>query len=180
MSSEKKQGPGRRRRYAVAAGAVVSSISLASGGAAVAAGLGGPDGQGPAGAKVQSAAAQTPAKPAKADPTQRALDAYFKAGYDFTDAETLARLWHESPYKAKIQAGNKLLAGGSLPIKHHGGGGGPSARQTRELNAFFGAGYTYGDAVKLAALWHTSDPYHAKLRAGGKLLAGGTLPFPPH
>jgi hypothetical protein len=179
MSSDKKQGPNRRRRYAVAAGAVVSSISLASGGAAVAAGLGGPaDAQSATTAKVQSAAAQPLSPTPKVDPTQRALDAYFKAGYDYTDAVKLGALWHESPYKAKIQAGNKLLAGGKLPIKHHGGGS-TSTRETRELNAFFGAGYTYADAVKLAAIWHTSDPYHAKLRGGGKLLAGGTLPIRP-
>lgn len=182
MSSAKEQGPSRRKRYAVAAGAVVSGISLASGGAAMAAGNGATATAGSVtSAHFQAATVGTHVSPNKVDPAEKALKAYFKAGYDYDDAVRLAKIWHDSPYDAKILAGDKLLAGDPLPIKHHKpGDGGQTPRQIREVDAFFNAGYTYGDAVKLAKLWHTADPYHAKLRGGQKLLDGGTLPIPPH
>ena len=47
------------------------------------------------------------------------------------------------------------------------------------MGAFFAAGYDYADAVKLAKLWHTVDPYHAKIEGGKRLLAGQTLPIKP-
>ena len=47
-----------------------------------------------------------------------AYDAFFKAGYDYADAEKLAKLWKTaSPSDAKVMAGEKLLAGKKLPIK---------------------------------------------------------------
>lgn len=50
----------------------------------------------------------------------------------------------------------------------------------REIDAFTNAGYGYEDAVRLAALWHTSaDLRYVKAEAGSELLAGRTLPIPP-
>jgi hypothetical protein len=46
-------------------------------------------------------------------------------------------------------------------------------------DAFFGAGYTYDDAVALAKAWSSSDEFAAKVTAGRKLLAGETLPVAP-
>jgi hypothetical protein len=47
-----------------------------------------------------------------------AVDKFFTAGYDYNDAVQLAALWKLSdPYAAKVAAGEKLLAGQTLPIK---------------------------------------------------------------
>jgi hypothetical protein len=107
------------------------------------------------------------------------VNAFFAAGYDYNDAVKLAALWHlPDANHAKVAAGKKLLAGEKLPIKPTPAdpGSDPSAAP---VNAFFAAGYTYDDAVRLAALWHQSDPYQAKVAAGKKLLAGETLPIKP-
>jgi hypothetical protein len=46
------------------------------------------------------------------------LNAFFAAGYDYNDAVRLAKLWKAADaYQAKIEAGKKLLAGETLPIK---------------------------------------------------------------
>jgi hypothetical protein len=52
------------------------------------------------------------------DKDTAATEAFFKAGYDYADAVTLAKLWHTAgPYEAKVLGGQKLLAGKKLPIK---------------------------------------------------------------
>ncbi|MFD0481763.1 hypothetical protein ACFQ46_04075 [Kineococcus sp. GCM10028916] len=43
-------------------------------------------------------------------------------------------------------------------------------------DVFFGAGYTYDDAVELGGLWGT-DPYEAKIRGGQALENGEALPI---
>lgn len=45
-----------------------------------------------------------------------ALDAYFAAGYDYDDAVALGGLWNVDPFEAKVSAGEKLLAGETLPV----------------------------------------------------------------
>jgi hypothetical protein len=48
----------------------------------------------------------------------KAVDAFFNAGYDYDDAVTLAGMWHETDvYQVKAEAGQKLLDGQTLPIK---------------------------------------------------------------
>jgi hypothetical protein len=52
----------------------------------------------------------------------------------------------------------------------------------QELNAYFNAGYDYGDAQQLAQIWNepaNTDMGMVKAEAGGKLLAGDTLPVQP-
>ena len=60
-----------------------------------------------------------PAAPEPAPgPQDAAVNAFFAAGYDYADAEELARLWHTvDPYHAKAEAGRKLLDGQTLPIQ---------------------------------------------------------------
>jgi hypothetical protein len=110
-----------------------------------------------------------------------ALDAYFAAGYDYDDAVKLAELWHSSdPYRTKVDAGQKLLDGEKLPVKPGTNApAGPSAAESAAVSAFFDAGYSYEDAVKLADLWKLADPYSAKVAGGKKLEAGETLPIKP-
>ncbi|GAB3681030.1 hypothetical protein [Angustibacter aerolatus] len=50
--------------------------------------------------------------------TDRQIDAFFRAGYDYDDAVKLRKLWHtEDVYGAKLKAGKKLLAHQTLPVK---------------------------------------------------------------
>jgi hypothetical protein len=109
------------------------------------------------------------------------IEAYFAAGYGYDEAVKLAKLWKRSTDDigaVKAEAGRLLLAGKKLPVK-------PSkenvqaALEAKRVDAFFAAGYDYDDAVRLAALWKSTDPYAAKVAGGKKLLAGGTLPIRP-
>lgn len=123
----------------------------------------------------------TPDAPVPDEPinpkTQKQLDAYFKAGYNYDDAVKLAKLWKlADPYEAKIEGGKRLLADKKLPVKPSGL---EEAKESARVSKFFAAGYDYDDAVKLAKLWKLADPYSAKIEGGKRLLAGDTLPFKP-
>jgi hypothetical protein len=48
---------------------------------------------------------------------EAAVEKFFHAGYDVDDAAKLGRLWHVSTWQAKIQGGERLLAGGTLPFR---------------------------------------------------------------
>lgn len=48
-----------------------------------------------------------------------------------------------------------------------------------ELAAFFGAGYDWDDAERLARLWKLDDPTDAKIKAGARILAGRDVPLRP-
>jgi hypothetical protein len=54
---------------------------------------------------------------------------------------------------------------------------GPDQLQA-QWDAFFGAGYTYDDAARLAEIWKMA-PTDVKAEAGRRLLAGETLPIQP-
>jgi hypothetical protein len=108
-----------------------------------------------------------------------AVQAFFDAGYVWDDAVQLAALWKlPSPSDAKVAAGKKLEAGQKLPIAPKPANV-AAAKETAAVDKFFAAGYTYDDAVKLAALWKLKDAYAAKVAGGEKLLAGQTLPIKP-
>jgi len=124
-----------------------------------------------------------PSVPATPDPAASgdaaAVQAFFDAGYVWDDAVQLAALWKlPNPSDAKVAAGKKLEAGEKLPIEPK-----PenvaAARESAAVAKFFDAGYTYDDAVELAALWNLPDAYAAKVAGGEKLLAGQPLPIKP-
>ncbi|BCY12937.1 hypothetical protein [Actinoplanes sp. L3-i22] len=122
------------------------------------------------------AAAPASATPS-ADPTAE-WDAYGQAGYGYDEALALAKLWNMPTSDigaVKGEAGRRLLAGQTLPIK-------PAQVEAvpDSVTEFFSAGYGYDDAVKLAKLWHLKTPYDAKVAGGKKLLAGQHLPFKPN
>jgi hypothetical protein len=48
---------------------------------------------------------------------EAAKQRFWDAGYDSKDAEKLSRLWHVSVSQAKVEGGQKLLAGETLPIR---------------------------------------------------------------
>ena len=134
---------------------------------------------------VTTPPAAAPTLPAGLSAAERARDeqAFVDAGYGYDDAVRLAALWHstDSVRDIKAEAGILLRAGRTLPIPPHpihtdpGTDTGPQA----PVAAFFKAGYTYDDAVRLARLWKLPDPAQAKAVAGTRLLAGRSLPFPP-
>jgi hypothetical protein len=105
------------------------------------------------------------------------LNAFFAAGYGYTDAESLATLWNETNItRVKAEAGQKLLDGETLPVKPSGD---PVAPTDNSVEAFFNAGYDYNDAVALAGIWHTTDAYQAKVKGGKQIENGESLPIPP-
>ncbi|HTW21874.1 MAG TPA: hypothetical protein VME70_16900, partial [Mycobacteriales bacterium] len=49
--------------------------------------------------------------------TQKDEDFFIAAGYDYSDAQQLATMWHETDItQVKAEAGKKLLDGETLPI----------------------------------------------------------------
>ena len=124
-------------------------------------------------------------------PQEKALGAFFNAGYDYNDALTLGTLWHETDVtQIKTEAGQKLLDGQPLPIVPStpltsdqpvvpGSASPNDTAQSRALDAYFAAGYNYNDALTLGTLWHESDVTQIKAEAGQKLLDGQTLPIAP-
>ncbi|MCC2307820.1 hypothetical protein [Cellulomonas chengniuliangii] len=59
--------------------------------------------------------------PEVVDPITEAATAFWDAGYTYEDAQQLAALWSsEDTYEAKIAAGQKLLAGETLPVPPSG------------------------------------------------------------
>ena len=175
----------RRRRGAQAAGGAVLGAGLIAGAIQLPGLLPGR----PHDTVALVAPADTAATPSvSASPSEAELqkewDAYFAAGYGYDDALKLANIWNlkEEVGAVKAEAGRRLLAGETLPIPpgpQDPGAGGVSSKEAAQVEAFFAAGYTYDDAVKLAKLWKTPDPYQAKVEGGKKLLAGETLPIRP-
>lgn len=124
-----------------------------------------------------------PVKPESVDTVSpedlAATTAFFEAGYSVKDAQKLAKLWKlDDAYAAKVAGGKKLEAGEKLPIKPSPEGV-ADAKDEAALNAFFEAGYSYNDAVKLAHLWKIKTATDAKVVAGQKLLDGKKLPIKP-
>ncbi|WP_229071170.1 hypothetical protein [Actinoplanes sp. DH11] len=111
---------------------------------------------------------------------QKRLDAYFSAGYDWDDAVELAKLWKlDDPFEAKVEGGKRLLAGKKLPGVEADPQRIKEAKESKQVAAFFDAGYDIDDAVKLAELWKLEDAWAAKIAGGKKVLAGDPLPFKP-
>jgi hypothetical protein len=171
----------RRRIVAQGAGGAVLSVGLVAGGLNLPTLLQGGHSQ----TKVIDAGSAPAATTAPPSPEElkRDLAAYFGAGYGLQNAEELAKLWNMSSQPSdlsavKAEAGSRLLAGQKLPVK-------PEAvvdvdpKEAAAVGEFFKAGYNYDDAVTLAKLWKTANPYEAKALAGQKLLAGEELPIKP-
>ncbi|WP_328477729.1 hypothetical protein OHA21_25255 [Actinoplanes sp. NBC_00393] len=177
-----------RRRGVQAAGGAVLSAGLIAGVANLPAIL--PSGPAATVPVAVLPAAAAPSATPTTPPTDKELrerwDAYFGAGYNYTSALELARLWNMNPDETglvKAEAGRRLLAGETLPIRPL-----PEApvseepadpAASKQLDAFFNAGYTWDEAVELAKLWKLDDPSDAKYEAGKRLLDGKKLPVKP-
>jgi hypothetical protein len=175
----------RRRRLSaqVASGAVVGAGLLAVGTNLPASLLPGATLPGPVVTVTTTGSTTPPVVPTSLSEAERDrdLDAYDRAGYGYDDAVQLAAIWHTDVNLGyvKAEAGSQLLAGRTLPIGPHPDPSDSASPATGSDDAFFGAGYTFDDAVRLAELWKLPDPGDAKVKAAGKLEAGRPLPFPP-
>ncbi len=54
--------------------------------------------------------------PVADDGSAAAVDAFFAAGHDYDDALALAAVWNVDPFEAKVTAGQRILAGETLPV----------------------------------------------------------------
>lgn len=210
----------RRRRVAQATGAsvlgagvVVGSVALpglklhtaSRSGTSTAAGSSGVSLPGPSapasaiGSAVASSDPSAPPSPSispSPSPTytqEQELAEYFADGFDYNDAMSLGALWNETDVlQIKVEAGQKLLAGQTLPITPSVsttaptpsanlslGPGVPNTAESKAEAAYFAAGYTYNDAVSLGKLWNETDILTIKVEAGQKILTGQTLPIKP-
>ncbi|GAB7190322.1 hypothetical protein NUM3379_10280 [Kineococcus sp. NUM-3379] len=162
----------RRRRLARAAGGATLAAGVGAAFLLSTNGAFGTDRQ-----RVQPAITSAPA-PVPTAYDQRAVDAFFAEGYTYADALKLAELWNSADAaEAKSVGGQKLLRGMALPVAP--GSTPEDYGQTpdqKAMNAFWDSGYDYDDAVALQELWQLPQPVDAKVKAGGVLLAGGTLP----
>ena len=181
----------QRRRWGVqAAGGAVLGVSLIAGAISLPGLLPGQHKQESvnAGAATMpnmapSAAPSTPSSDAE---LEKQYDAFFAAGYDYEDAVKLAAIWRsrDDIGTIKAEAGRRLLAGETLPIRATPNDPETetpetSAKDQKRLEAYFAAGFNYDDAVKLAKLWKLADPGAAKVEGGKRLLAGKKLPVKP-
>lgn len=127
-------------------------------------------------AAIKSGAAYPASTDTSPPPESPALTAYFNAGYDYTNAQQLAKLWNETDInQVKTEAGQKLLNGETLPVKPDGS---PAPPENKYVSDFFAAGYTINDAIELGKMWNEST-YQAKIDGGKKLDDGQTLPIKP-
>ena len=180
--------PARRRR-ATAWGAVVGALAV-TGGVAGSAFAASAEPPAAAGSAVVSPAPPVDAAPGSAelpasqlegltgDYTADQYDAFWDAGYTAADADALAQLWATDVTSAKSRAGQALLDGAALPVAPGQTPEGPLVDGDPVWSAYSGAGYTYDDAVALAALWET-DVTQAKIRIGQAVLDGQQLPVAP-
>lgn len=164
----------RRAARIVTATVVAGGIALV-GGTAYAANTAEEPQPAPVAATVEPAPVET------VDPAAAALDAYFAAGYTYDDAVVLGEQWNLDPFETKAAAGEKVMAGETLPVAP--GSSTPQVDPVADgemdaVDSFFAAGYTYDDAVALGELWNL-DSWEAKIAGGEKLLAGETLPVAP-
>jgi hypothetical protein len=161
----------RRNRWVVQ----VTSVSLVTAGL-IAGGMALP-GLLSDGPQSHSTTVSAASQPGTAYTQAQELNAFFDAGYVFGDAQKLATLWKQTDItRVKAEAGLKLLDGDTLPVKPSGD---QVAPPDNDVVAFFNAGYDYNDAVTLAGIWHTADPYHAKIKGGKMIENGDALPIPP-
>ncbi|XVU21135.1 hypothetical protein ACQPZJ_28125 [Actinoplanes sp. CA-054009] len=179
----------RRRRGAYAAGGAVLGAGLIAGVLNLPTFL--PGDPANTGGATLPAAAPAVSPSASRAPSETELQnywkAYFEAGYGYNDALKLAKLWklNANPGDVKAEAGRRLLLGETLPIKPSPDPevSEPSSEEIdkfqKQLDAYFGAGYTWDEAEKLAKIWKLADPSDAKVEGGKRLLAGESLPVKP-
>lgn len=196
MNPRTTSGP--RRKRLMTAGIVAATLTVAGGGAAMAANAAQATPASPAAQEASAPPApaeaapvtttEAPPLPATEEPTadddrrrevpaldpvtQARYDAVWAAGYTTDDIAALAELWQlggDTDVKARI--GQALLDGETLPVQP--GTSAPGA----QYDAFWEAGYEWADVEALMALWGT--PWdETKLRAGQMLLDGQPLPLP--
>ena len=107
----------------------------------------------------------------KVDWDAKALDAFFKSGYTYNDAERLAQLWGQpDAYAGKKLIGAKILNGQEKLIASLLKSAPNNTNiDEQQLDMFFKSNYTYDDALLLSQLWNV-DIVEAKKTIGFKVL----------
>ena len=107
---------------------------------------------------------------------QAAAEKFFGLGYTYCDAKVLAAFWGEAtPYAAKVRLGDKMLRWGAAEAHAYVPAARAQALQQPEAQlpcSFEDGGYTYDDAVLLAAYWGKSEPWGAKVKMAHMLIDG--------
>jgi len=118
--------------------------------------------------------------PAGAQSTSASVGAFYQSGeFTYCDAKMLAVYWRNTPYDAKVLAGQKILAGGYNVLKDVLKQAVAASLRQGVRCTFADANnppYSYNDAVKLARYWGNGmTPYDAKLKVALNLEGGGNL-----
>lgn len=104
---------------------------------------------------------------------REAYDKYFAQGYDYIDAQVLARYWGESsPSQAKLRLGRKMLNWGPQEGRIHLGEARPSVMRGPWYNwpvTYTDGGYSYNDAERLSRYWGGGID-HAKMKMARNLI----------
>lgn len=103
---------------------------------------------------------------------------YLGAGDPSRSQATLAASPEEPHSPTTAQASREASPPLPVPAPHLSGDNAISDADMQAREAFFGAGYTYDDAVRLGALWN-QDSDEAKVTGGQRLILGQSLPFSP-
>lgn len=167
--------PRTTRHRIVAVGAVAAGLSVVCAGGALAVAPGSGVARTVSGA-LQSVGIEWENMPEGYTPDQ--YTAFWDAGYTAADAQALADLWDVDLTQAKARAGQALVDGQAVPIAPGSSATADGDDEIGLYRAFGEAGYTFDDALELAALWGT-DTAETKARAGQALLDGQTLPVEP-
>lgn len=109
-----------------------------------------------------------------------AFAAYWEAGYGYNQLLALADYWDLSEFDAKVKAGTLVLGGRTGDLDSILADAGvtepdvyPEIPQSDLVaaDAFFGAGYSYEQAVALGEVWGL-DSWDAKIKAGTFVISG--------
>jgi hypothetical protein len=112
------------------------------------------------------------ANTAQADTNDQEIAKYAASRYMYCDAKILGALWGQSAGEAKARIGRKIGWGDTAILN----GMLSDARTRAEKNpgtrcSFHEAGFSYGDAERLAKIWRTST-YEAKIAVEEKIVSG--------
>ena len=100
---------------------------------------------------IATASVMAVADTASAQSEAERQNAYFQSGYQYCDARKIAAVWNTDGYGGKLVIGGKVLAGLTHLADADIASTGYSVPCT-----WRDAGFTYDDAVRLAAFWGES------------------------
>ena len=101
-----------------------------------------------------------------------ALNAFWKSGLVYCDAELVGAIWGTDPYPVKVSLGLKILGGDTELLNGELARAREAAQTEGRICEFSNTPYSPDDAFALAAFWGV-DEREAKARIAQKYTAGG-------